>query len=270
MVYQLSNKINLHVHSTISDGKKTPKEIAQYMEQNNVVFSLTDHDRVDGIDEILDTLTNRDLFITGCEISVTIDNNYPILMVVHLLAYDFDLDKAKKYFKQIKEENVEVIQLIIKELSKKNIYVIEDVKSKTDIAKLLVKQNFALSINDAFESIINKITLNRYRSIDTVITDFQKMGAKVFLAHPFDILHNISKVKLHEREVENLVKLLVDSNLDGIECYYHNYNDDQINFLCTLANKYSLLKSSGVDSHFKEHENVFYQENLNLIDWVKK
>ena len=79
--------IDLHIHSTCSDGTFTPKEIVhKVIEKNLYGFSLTDHDTVDGISEILAMNLPKDLkFIPGIEISCD-----TLHREIHILGYGID------------------------------------------------------------------------------------------------------------------------------------------------------------------------------------
>ncbi len=70
------SKIDLHIHSNISDGKLSPKEIVDLaLEKNIPAISISDHDDIGGIKEALKYAKDKDLeIIPGIEITITVEN----------------------------------------------------------------------------------------------------------------------------------------------------------------------------------------------------
>ena len=81
------SRIDLHLHSTASDGSLAPDAVAQMAADNGVeVFSLTDHDTLDGIPAAREVAErSRIRLLSGVELSVSEEG-----IDVHLLAYGFD------------------------------------------------------------------------------------------------------------------------------------------------------------------------------------
>lgn len=79
-------KIDLHMHSNISDGTDTPEELLSKIRQEKIdVFSLTDHDDIEGCESIRKKITDKDpFFINGVEFSCMDENGK-----YHILGYDF-------------------------------------------------------------------------------------------------------------------------------------------------------------------------------------
>lgn len=80
--------IDLHIHSTASDGTDTPEEIVEKIAQHSgiKIFALTDHDTIAGIEKLPTTFSDKIFFIKGVEFSCKIADGAKC----HILAYFFD------------------------------------------------------------------------------------------------------------------------------------------------------------------------------------
>ena len=83
-------KIDLHIHSNVSDGTDTPLEILQKVQEKNIgIFALTDHDAIKGCEIILNEIHHKNLtlplFLTGAEFSCR-----DALGKYHILGYGYD------------------------------------------------------------------------------------------------------------------------------------------------------------------------------------
>ncbi|MFA4936811.1 MAG: PHP domain-containing protein [Patescibacteria group bacterium] len=89
--------IDLHLHSSYSDGILNIKELSKKIVNAGICYcSITDHDNIDGVDEMADILQKSKVyFINGVELSTLYKNQE-----VHLLIYNFNLPAAKKLFKK--------------------------------------------------------------------------------------------------------------------------------------------------------------------------
>ena len=85
-------KIDLHTHTTYSDGRNTPKELIDLAKKNNYdIFAITDHDSISGYLKVKDYAKKLGItLIPGAEIS-TLYNNKDI----HILAYFFDIENQE-------------------------------------------------------------------------------------------------------------------------------------------------------------------------------
>ncbi|MFI3329587.1 MAG: hypothetical protein R3Y05_03745 [bacterium] len=260
----MEEKINLHVHSTISDGKKTPDEIVDMMEKNNVLFSLTDHDNISGNFIVTNLIQNKKLFITGCEFTSSVTRDFPINFEIHLLAYDFNLNEIKPHFierDKLIQNDLDHVKKLLKQ------------EKNYDYCKTFTELNDELSVDYSktkANSMIRELRTLKELCAKEVIDLVHGCGGMVFLAHPYNVLHNKSKMKISEKEIENLIQFLITIGLDGIESHYYNYNNEQVEFLSDISKKYNLLQSSGVDNHFKNDGEPFYQKNKKIFSWLNK
>lgn len=259
-------KLNLHVHSTCSDGRKTPKDIALLMEENNITFALTDHDTISGVQECYDTLNNKDLLITGMEYSSKLKSKD---IVLHILSYNFEIDLLKDEI--TKSENnthklMKQVYLKLKALGFNIELQNENKISKSELADELVAKGYAETELYAKRHIINNYVDDYgFLEVKDVVNNVHNAKGKVFWAHPYQVLNKIGKFDIDEVLIEEIVKELVKYKIDGLEVYYRHYTKQQVAFLEQMCDKYNLLKSTGTDIHFKAKDDYL---NYDLTDEV--
>lgn len=246
--------IDLHIHSTFSDGSKTPEEIILIAKQNNLkAIALSDHDTVKGLNEAkyFGDIHNIKV-INAIEFSADFKGKE-----IHLLGYFIDKEN-KNLLNEIKE--LEITREIrneelIKKLQDLNInitleylrtFVFSEIITKAHFAKALVNKGYAKSIKEAFALYLGenkpafvKRDLIEYKKAINLISD---AGGICVLAHPY--LYGYS-----EKDLENNIKQLKTEGLKGIECYYSSHNKKQVNNLLNICNKYNLKASAGSDYH---------------------
>lgn len=247
--------IDLHIHSTTSDGTDTPEEIAEKITQYSgiKIFALTDHDTIAGIEKLPATFSDKTFFINGVEFSCKIADGAKC----HILAYFFDA--ANKAFQQLLSKGNELrkIQLDIrlKYLSKKyNITF-----SESDIAEIcqstvvgkphivnFVVQKFGLDKESLYKDLRKCYVDDARQDAATVINAIKESGGISVWAHP---LGGEGEPLLSKDEFKIRLKELCDLGIQGLECYYSRYTNEQENFLAQSAWKNNLLISGGSDYH---------------------
>lgn len=268
--------IDLHMHTTYSDGQKTVKELLLEAEQKGLkTISITDHDTCKAYDE-LKKEEIRSLFsgniIQGIEINTGF-KGYKI----ELLGYNFDnYEYVQEYIEKANSKtDEEWNQIMIKE-RKELIDKFKKLDLKFDIffeENLLYKNyesniyNSVLEKNDInyikekmgsyfFESgyeFYRKcvtspespffINYSKYRpTIEEITKLIHDNGGIVFLAHPLLYGMKNPEEKLNELYLQH-------PEIDGIECYYNGFDEEQINFINNFAKERNLLISGGSDYH---------------------
>lgn len=244
--------IDLHCHSTASDGTYSPAKLIQYAKSLDIThFALTDHDTIDGIDEFC---SQNSLIKTIPGVELSVDYNNGELHMVGLL-----IDRKDKALNDILEE-VKVYRnerniLMMQKLSalvKRNIKIgdlTDNPKGqlgRPHMAKYLLKNGFVATIEEAFDKYlaegspfnVPKKRLSAKGAIDAI----KNAGGVAVLAHP-------SKLKLEDDELENLVKQYTDLGLDGIEAFSGHSPIEKRYYYKELADKYGLIITGGSDFH---------------------
>ena len=245
--------IDLHTHSTCSDGTLTPSEVVRLAKEKGLsAIALTDHDTIDGLHEAIETGKEIGIeVITGIEFSVAGDTE------MHLLGLDFDLDCSAitsildEMIAEREKRNYVVIEL----LRKLGIHITIDeihaestspVTGRSQIAKVMLKKGYVSSIKEAFDkylafgkpAFVERSTLTPEEAIEII----HKSGGKAFLAH-------LNQTGKSDEELYELLKHLKMCGLDGIEGYYTEYTDDMNFRYRKMADDIGLLLSGGSDFH---------------------
>ncbi|MBR5369984.1 MAG: PHP domain-containing protein [Bacilli bacterium] len=263
--------IDLHIHSNISDGVLSPKEIIDEAVKNNVnTVSICDHDSVEAYtNELFEYAKKNSInLITGVEIT-TQDT-----VGVHVLGYNIDLNNKDLLDTLYKLKNSRHIYLhdVSKKLNELGYIVNEKELDKIDT---VTKAHIALDILNNKE---NKQLLiktfghipNMGEFIETIMIEgcpayiekktispkeaseiIKKANGKVVLAHPVSYKYE------NNLNIEDVQQIVDKMNPDGIEAYYHyvdRYNNkvDEVNKWLEFAKKNNKFVTIGSDFHKKD------------------
>ncbi|GAB6188560.1 PHP domain-containing protein [Marinitoga arctica] len=266
--------LDLHCHSTFSDGTLSPRQIIKKAKNLGIkMLSITDHDTIKSQKEAIEFADKINLkYIPGVEINV----EFPTLM--DILGYNIDVENEYLnsiletiYHKRI-ERNKQMIELLKKEGFKIDIEDLEGVSLYTigrpHIARILLKKGYGASVSQIIESYLTrgkKCYIERFKfSPKKTIKAIKKSGGIAVLAHP-------KKLRLSNSQLEILVEELKDYGLDGIECFHYSSNPKYTNFLIDLARKNGLLVTAGSDYHGSNKPYVslgVYVENFVIQDTI--
>lgn len=244
--------IDLHTHSTFSDGTFTPSQLVKYAEEKGLkAFALTDHDTTEGIKEAKSIETNVEV-ISGVEISTRYDKKEIHIVGLYVNENDADLNKQLKYYREKRvTRNFEILE----KLNSLGVNItIDDVKesctgdviSRAHIAKVLVSKGFVGSYTEAFDrylgdnkcAYVPRETLNYEESMELIT----KAGGVPVLAHP--LLYKMSDTNL-----ENMMVKLRQKGLKAVEVYYSTHSNSDTQHVVAMANRVGLIYSGGSDFH---------------------
>lgn len=254
------SKFDFHIHSTASDGTDTPAQIVDKIKGLGIhSFSITDHDNVDGVKEVLNNADLNNLnFYTGVEFSCRTGK------LCHILGYGFDvnspyIDELMALQRQIHSEKMrQRLQGL------KDVYGIcfneEDLswlasqnrRGKPHLARLLIKNGYADSIEEAFKKYHSRIHTNVAElSPRTAIQAIKNAGGIAIWAHP---LGGEGEIHLSGQRFFDELNILISCGVDGLECFYSRYTDAEKQFLLECAENNKLLVSGGSDYHGKNKD----------------
>ena len=252
--------IDLHIHSTASDGSFTPAELLDQAQKLNLAaIAITDHDSIDGSREALRIgIPSSFNFLTGVEISAAHPPFFPGSGSFHILGYDIHLDNRdlnqalSKLQEARKNRNPSILKRLNKlgfqiSLDEVNQEVGEGQLGRPHIAYAMVKKGFVTSIDEAFDKYLGTrgpAYVDKYRiECEQAIQIIRAAGGVPVLAHP--ALLNIENNQKLDALLQNLMKL----GLAGIEVYYPGHSSQQIQEYTELAEKHGLLMTGGTDFH---------------------
>jgi predicted metal-dependent phosphoesterase TrpH len=258
--YKNRLRIDLHIHSTASDGSLTPADIIDQAQKLELAaIAITDHDSVNGSKEALQIGIPPSLrFLTGVEISAAHPPFFPGSGSFHILGYAIHLDNRdlnqalSKLQDARKNRNPEILKRLNKlgfriSLEEVNQEVGEGQLGRPHIAYAMLKKGFVASINEAFDKYLGNagpayVDKDRIEC-EQAINIIRAAGGVPVLAHP--ALLNIDNDQNLDALLQNLVKI----GLAGIEVYYPGHSPRQIRQYTELAEKYGLLMTGGTDFH---------------------
>ncbi len=244
----MNGKVDLHIHTTYSDGIYTPAEIIKKSKELGLdAISITDHDTVNAITEA--TMSGKESgieVIPGVEISSEFNGKE-----VHILGYFVDPfnKEFERYLNFFREERIKRAERIIKKLEKLGLRLtFEDIISvsknsaigRPHIALAMVNKGLVSSYYEAFNKYIGngcpayekKVHLSP-ESAYKIITD---AGGLSFIAHPGFM-------------PEEILKELIEAGVDGIEVFHPSHTPQKIKFYKGIVSEYFLLESGGSDYH---------------------
>ena len=242
---------DFHLHSTASDGVKSPTWVMETAAANGVsVLALTDHDTTAGQPEARAAAERLGLrLIPGIELSTDLGKSD-----VHLLGYGFDIESARfqEYLTWLRDSRigragkiVNILAEIGAPISLARVFEIAGEASvgRPHIARALIEAGHANSVQDAFNRFladggpadVPRAKMAPAQAIDEV----HRAGGVVFVAHPLFIGERAGA------SIEELATL----GLDGVETYYKHYTPEQVELHRRLAARLGLACSGGSDYH---------------------
>ncbi len=272
-------KIDLHIHTTYSDGVYSPEKVVDAaIEAGMDAIAITDHDNVLSYPIARDYLAKIQpensakplILVPGIEIN-TMYKNYEI----HILGYFMDMKNADflKIIKTQQAARIKQTKEILKLLAKKEgIKInIEDIKKsvaqggsigRPHLAKAICAAGGTPSVVEAYNKYINnespvyvqRKTITPHEAVETI---YDAGGIPVF-AHPYDV--DIAEV---------LIKDLMNYGLRGIEAYHRKHSPAMVEYFSTLAEKYGLIMTGGSDFHAPHptNGNIILGKSF-IPDWV--
>ena len=259
--------IDLHIHSTYSDGSYTVKEILQEAENKNLEYiSITDHDCVNAYKE-LENMNIKNYYkgniIVGCEFKCYLEEFH---IPIEILGYGFDLNIIKQYFENNHIMGVQknYLEYLKKQGKKVGLVFDENLKLidnhsyasavfETELLKysenkeIMKKHHISLEPNFYRAEQCNKNSIfyidenKDFIGIQGLLEKIHEAKGLAFLAHPY--IYPVDNV-------EEMVEYIANTyQLDGIECYYSTFTEEQKRTMINCTKKYNLYISGGTDFH---------------------
>ncbi len=249
-------KIDLHMHSTVSDGTDTPEELLERVgEAGIVLFALTDHDDVKGYNRILKARKADDpAVLSGVEFSCRDEKGK-----YHILGYGFDPDSLP--LRQVVERGhafrIRKITMRLDFLRTEYgfTFLKEEIRSlfamdnpgKPHIGNLMVKHGYAQSRKEAIDRYINNAPVqDEYITPEEAIQGILGAGGIPVLAHPS---FGSGDELIVGDEMDRRLRRLTGYGLQGVEAFYSTFTPKIREETLAFAEKYGLYVTAGSDYH---------------------
>ena len=246
------NQIDLHVHTTASDGTASPAQVMRMARDLGLkAVAITDHDTVSGCAEAAEE--GRALGVEAVP-GVELSSRYGT--TIHILGYFLRTESPAltRVLEAIVAERDERNRRMAAKMAADGIPVDYDqmlrrfgkVVGRPNFGQMLVELGRASSVQDAFDRFIEKgqpyYLPRKMISIERSVEVIREAGGVPVLAHPL-------QYRLEEPALRQLIEHCMDHGLLGMECRYSRYDEGQSHYLLRLAREYGLTPTGGSDYH---------------------
>ena len=257
----MTRMIDLHVHTTASDGTFTPSEVVMLAKKAGVAaIAITDHDTISGVDEAVIKAEEAGIeVVPGVEISVGETED------IHIVGLYVDykdknllnvMDLLATYRRQ---RNEEMINNICKKGFDISCEAIESSMNTNNIGRLHIAyymQKMGM-VND-YRKVFKKYLIPGTDTYVPMKQLSEEDGIKAILnSGGIPVLAHINYLKQDEYETENTIKRLMSYGLKGIEVMYSGYDKHTEELALKISEKYNLIKSGGTDFHGTRRSGVY-------------
>lgn len=250
------SRVDLHLHTTVSDGALRPEELVRAASIAGIqVMAVTDHDSVDGIRDAERAASDLSIqVIPGIEVSAGLDGDD-----VHVLGYFLDPDDRvlREALSRLQEGRVAQARSMVERLAElgwpldwDRVMAIAQGGSvgRPHIARALIERGYVGSVNEAFSRFLRRggpgYVEGQKLLPQEAVSLIKEAGGVPSLAHP--IIVGASDYRL---DLDRLLPVMVEAGLEGIEAYYKGYTPEVTAFLFGLASRYRLVPTGGSDFH---------------------
>lgn len=244
-----TKKIDLHSHTTASDGGLSPTDLVRKAVSVGIgTLAITDHDTVDGLPEAMQAAQERGVrVIPGVEFGIEMKGTE-----VHMLGYFLDTENPALLAKlsELREGRLHRGRRMVERLAALGLDIswerVDEIAAgsvgRPHIARAMIERGHVATIDEAFEKYLARgrpaYIPRANLTMEECIALIHHADGVAVLAHP-----------TYVNDLESVLPRLVDAGLDGIETYYGRYTQDTIARIEALARKYGLLRTGGSDYH---------------------
>jgi predicted metal-dependent phosphoesterase TrpH len=244
--------IDLHVHTTASDGTLSPADVVALSESIGLVaVAITDHDTVAGLAEALAAARTVEV-VSGIELSVQTDEGS-----VHVLGLWLDhtdpvlFSRLKELLNSRLKRNTQIVARL-RDLGMP--VTMEEVAAvaggtvigRPHFAEVLLRHGYVSSTGQAFDKFLNRgkpAYVERMRlSPPEAFSLFHQVGGIAVLAHP-------GHIQLTPEKLERMLHRWKNQGLDGLEVYHPDHGPEYVALFRQMAHRVGLAESGGSDFH---------------------
>ncbi|HEY3280850.1 MAG TPA: PHP domain-containing protein [Armatimonadota bacterium] len=245
--------VDLHAHTTASDGSLSPTELVRHAVGVGLGgLAVTDHDTTDGLAEAAGAAEELGLrFLSGVELSMVYSGHF------HLLGYGIQVGRGSlcERLAELRRQRASRNEVMVGKLNDLGVHVtLREVEAEAGgkvvgrphMALALLRKGYVSSTQDAFNRFLAKGALAYVPKAQLEPEEgfalIRDGGGLPVLAHPMTL-------KLGEAELEGRLREWKAQGLGGIECYYQRHTEDQTEMYLRLADRLGLVPTGGSDFH---------------------
>jgi len=247
---------DLHIHSTHSDGTRTPAEIVSLAREGGITpIAIADHDAVTGIDEAREAGERAGItVIPAVELSVI----YQGMTDIHLLGYGIDHHDTRfrerlALFQHRRDTRSEaIVERINERLKRRKLPPISygEVLALADgsigrphIARVLMERGVVSTMEEAFEEYLVPCNVPKeYFPLEEALQEIHRIGGVAVLAHPTSMTRDRTRMM-------ELIERFTDMGLDGVEGFHSMLDPEETTLLIGHARQHGLIVTGGSDFH---------------------
>ena len=246
--------IDLHIHTTASDGSDTPPELARKVAAAGLtLFSVTDHDTIDGALEMERFVPAGVRYLRGVEFSCTDPAGK-----CHILGYNYDPDHPafQAALREGRQLRLDKMQLRVEQLRRD--FGLELTKAEADwlwsrkspgkphLGRIILDRGLADTIDGAIRGFIRDVPGRDRIEAKTAVEAITASGGFPVWAHP---LGGEGEKRLSSEQFEGLLSALTQYGIRGLECHYARYSAPEAALLNARAKALGLVPTGGSDYH---------------------
>lgn len=259
--------IDLHIHTTASDGVYSPYEILEMASDLCLeAISITDHDTTEGSRQALEFEGGSfPEILTGVEISTSAPAEFNISESIHILGYRIDLnDEALEHeLLLLRNSRKDRNPLMVEKLKKEGIDISMEMLERfsgdvqigrAHIGRYLFEKGYVQNVEEAFQKYLGKgksCYVNKYKiPVEKSIETIKAAGGVPVIAHP-GLIKNYDK-----NDFRVFLEYLRDHGLEGIEVFYPAHTKSLRSFFLNEVQRLGLLATGGSDYHGYKNEGL--------------
>ena len=265
----MSRFVDTHIHSNISDGSLSVPEVVDITKKHTSVFSITDHDTIICPSLIKPLLNDADcaIAVPGIEISAYITDKTHGKILVDVLGYGFNQShEFNGLLHRFKEHRNESNKLFMRQVLGKHKNLSHEHFSGINTVRYcrFAKYMSAILLSrtekpEEFTDVLKYLEYNQPVYMDyhvktrTAIDAIHSANGVAVLAHPTEYK---AKYGLKKSELIRMIKYVASIGIDGIETYYSESSNEEMEWLLFVTQQHNLLYSGGSDFHHPEKNKI--------------